>query len=110
MTRFSKDRRAGSTGSWWQMVPAVSRLATFGLSCGSGMLNGSSNMPLRRSGNDVVAALVISLQFLSSEVSARTYSTTFSKTENPISEDGHWTNGKMAGFGLGELGTTHTHD
>jgi len=49
----------------------------------------------------------IALMFLSGpEAIARTYTTSFPRTENPISEGGNWINGKVVGLDWNNVSTT----
>jgi len=53
------------------------------------------------------AVLLASLIWLSSSwLQANTYSTNFPKAENPISENGHWFNGKLDGTSWKDVQTT----
>jgi len=64
--------------------------------------------------NALKGALIILIIFfgvlgLAKSSSARTYTTNFSLTENPISESGNWTNGKTNGLDWNNVRTDGTH-
>lgn len=54
----------------------------------------------------ILLLAIVAASFPVSEAVARTYSTDFSLTENPISEGGNWINGKTAGLDWANVSTT----
>ena len=58
----------------------------------------------------VVGFVISAIQmfpFPSEEAAARTYTTSFPRAENPISEGGNWVNGKTDGLVWADVATTN---
>ena len=51
-------------------------------------------------------AILLFLMLACTSASAQTHATNFPLTENPISENGHWINGKSVGIDWTDVSTT----